>query len=227
MPGLALKHKKEFPIRWIIFLFIFCVILAAIGWYTYRWYMTGEEPPIVQAKSGNPEINEKPVTKEEVAEHTVPDDQPRYISIPSIDVSNTRIFPVGVTSTGQLDTPDNIDDAAWYEKSALPGSDYGAVLLDGHNGGISRNGVFAKLGSLQKGDRIMLERGDGKMFTYEVAENQSMSLEEVNKTGMKMMMQSADPDEEGLNIITCDGKWVPRLKQFDARIMLRAVRIDV
>lgn len=226
MPGLAIKHKREFPTRWVIFLLVVCTLLAAVGWYTYQWYMTGDTPPIVKAQSGDPKINEKPVTKSEIDEYTVPADQPRYISIPTIDVGETRIYPVGVTANNQLDVPKNIDDAAWYKDSALPGSGYGAVLIDGHNGGISRDGVFAKLGSLQNGDRITVERGDGEKFTYEVVENQSMSLDEVNKTGMKMMMQSAEEGKEGLNIITCDGKWVPRIKQFDARIMLRAVRID-
>ncbi|MGK2895994.1 MAG: class F sortase [Candidatus Saccharimonadales bacterium] len=226
MPGLEIRHKREYPFAWILILLVICTLFTAAGWYAYRWYMTGEVPPMVKAQSGDPEIDETPVTKEEISQHIVPADHPRYISIPAINVSQTRVLSVGVTSAGQLDVPDNIDDAAWYDKSALPGSGYGAVLIDGHNGGISRNGVFAKLGMLQKGDTIVIERGDGKKLIYKVIENQSMSLDEVNNTGMKMMMQSADPEKEGLNIITCDGKWIPRLKQFDARIMLRSVRIE-
>lgn len=226
MAGLAIHRKREFPFKVTIFLFFVCLTIATVGWYYYRWYTTGETPPVVQAKGGDPRIAEKPVTKQEIADHTVPATNPRYISIPSLDISNTRVFSVGVTRNGQLDVPKNIDDAAWYDKSATPGTGYGAVLLDGHNGGISRNGVFAKLSTLQQGDLIKIERGDGDIFTYEVAESQSMSLDEVNKTGMQMMMKSADEDKEGLNIITCDGKWVPRLQQFDRRIMLRAVRVD-
>jgi sortase (surface protein transpeptidase) len=100
------------------------------------------------------------------------------------------------------------------------------MLMDGHNGGITRNGVLAKLGTLQKSDIIEVERGDGRVFRYEVRENQSMDLEEVNTTGMKMMMQSAEVGKEALNLITCDGKWIPRYKQFDRRIMLRAVLVE-
>ena len=99
-------------------------------------------------------------------------------------------------------------------------------MIDAHNGGVSRNGVFAKLGTLKKGERITLERGDGQKFTYAVYENQSMTLDEVNSTGMRMMAESAVPSKEALNLITCDGKWVPRLGQFDRRIMLRAVLVD-
>ncbi len=53
-----------------------------------------------------------------------------------------------------------------------------------------------------------------------------MSLDDVNTKGMKMMAESAVPGKEALNLITCDGKWVPRLGQFDRRIMLRAVLVD-
>ena len=53
-----------------------------------------------------------------------------------------------------------------------------------------------------------------------------MSLDDVNTKGMKMMAESAVPGKEALNLITCDGKWAPRLGQFDRRIMLRAVLVD-
>ena len=76
------------------------------------------------------------------------------------------------------------------------------------------------------GDIIEVERGDGEKFRYEVRENQSMHLDEVNNGGMRMMMTSAEEGKEALNLITCDGKWVPRLNQFDRRIMLRATLID-
>jgi sortase (surface protein transpeptidase) len=86
--------------------------------------------------------------------------------------------------------------------------------------------VFAKLNTLSDGDQITIERGDGKKFTYSVVENESMPLDEVNNSGMKKMMKSADEDTEGLSLITCDGKWIPKIQQFDRRIMLRAVLED-
>ena len=79
---------------------------------------------------------------------------------------------------------------------------------------------------MENGDSIEIERGDGKIYRYEVRENQSMPLDEVNSSGMKMMMQSAETGKEALNLITCDGVWVPRLEQFDRRIMLRAVLVE-
>jgi sortase (surface protein transpeptidase) len=173
----------------------------------------------------DPSVDETEVTESQTKEHVVAAGEPRYLSIPSLGVYKARVFGTDVTESGALGAPKNLSDIAWYTKSATPGSD-GVMLMDGHNGGITRNGVLAKLGTLQKSDIIEVERGDGRVFRYEVRENQSMDLEEVNTTGMKMMMQSAEVGKEALNLITCDGKWIPRYKQFDRRIMLRAVLVE-
>lgn len=226
MAGLEIKQKRSFhPIRWAIWLTLLG-LLAASAYYGYRWFMTGELPPIPVVKAttvGLPDVEETVVTGGQVRAHTVPATHPRYISIPSIGVEQTRVFPVGVTKNNVLDTPKNIHDAAWYNKSATPGSGYGAVLIDAHNGGYTKDGIFAKLSKLVKGDEISVERGDGKVFTYIVTSNVTMGLDEVNERGMKEMMVSSDSSKEGLSLITCAGNYVPRLGQFDKRVMVRAV----
>lgn len=221
-------REKKRSYAWAITLLLgLLLIFGGAGWYVYRWYMHGEEPPIPVAAlvAADPTVDESEVSAQQIIEHTVPAAQPRYISIPSLSVSKTRVFSVGVDEANMLGSPANINDAAWYDKSATPGSG-GVVLIDGHNGGISKDGVFANLGTLQRGAIIEVERGDGERFRYEVRENQSMALDEVNASGMKMMMESAESGKEALNLITCDGKWVPQYKQFDRRIMLRAVLIE-
>lgn len=188
--------------------------------------MTGEVPPIsLPIVKADTAINEVAVKPSQIDAYTVLASNPRYISIPSLNIGKTRVFPVKVDANNQLGSTDNINDVAWYNKSATPGSG-GVVLIDGHSGGNSRDGVFAQLGTLKIGSEIIIERGDSKVYTYKVAGNQSMSLDEVNATGMKMMGQSAEAGKEGLSLITCDGKYVPRIKQFDRRIMLRAVLVD-
>lgn len=202
--------------------------LAAGGWYGYRWYVHGESLPInVPAfASANPDVDESDVSAQQVSDHYVAPHEPRYISIPSLGVNQTRVIGMGLNESGALADPANINDVAWYKDTGIRPGEGGVLLMNGHNGGITRDGVFAKLGSLSAGQTIEVERGDGKTFRYEVRENQSMALDDVNKNGMKMMLQSAEPGKEALNLITCDGVWVPRLQQFDRRIMLRAVLTD-
>ena len=226
--GLEIKHVREIHlIKWLFILLLISAV-AAMGYFGYRWYDTGEMPPLpIPIASADPSIDETPVTKKQVDEYTVSPTHPRYLSIPALGISKTRVTTVGVTQNGLLDVPNNINDVAWYTKSSTPGEGTGAVMIDGHNGGFSHDGVFAKLSTMKKGDEIHIERGDGKQFTYAVYDVRDMPLEEVNKTGMKELMYSAEPDKEGLSLITCSGKWIPKDQVFDHRIMLRAVRTEL
>lgn len=224
--GLHIDSKNNHHVgRWLALL-VFILITAAVGWYGFRWYTTGEGPPIpMPLVKADTRISETPISHNDIADYKVPASNPRYISIPAINVGKTRIYPIGTTKDGQLDTPSNIGDTAWYTQSSAPGSG-GVVLLDGHNGGTNKDGVFAKLSTLAVNDIITVERGDGKTFTYKVVENKIMSLDEANRTGMKNMMLPVVDGKESLSLVTCAGNWVPRDKVFDKRVMLRAVIVD-
>ncbi|MBC7512407.1 class F sortase [Candidatus Saccharibacteria bacterium] len=227
MSGLSIHHKQNFHvIRWVVSL----LLLAAIMLYAYfgvRWYNTGELSPLpLPVAAADATIDETPVTDKLVQAHTVAADEPRYIQIPRLNISQTRVTEVGVTDRNMLDVPKNIDDSAWYAKSAKPGSGVGAVVIDGHNGGVSRDGTFANLGTLRKDDQISVERGDGKVLTYEVHDVRDMPLDWVNNVGMKEMMYSIDPSKEGLNLITCSGKWIPKDKVYDRRVLVRATLVE-
>lgn len=228
-PGLNIDKTREHHfLRWLTAAIIVAAI-AVSAWYAYLWYTKGVTPPlpIVPASAmADPSIDETPVTAAQVDSHTVPSSHPRYISMPSLGIDKARVVSVGLTKQNLLDTPKNIADTAWFEKSATPGMGTGAVVIDGHNGGITRDGVFAKLASLNNGDIITIERGDGKKISYAVAENRTMSLQDANTKGMKDMMNSIDLSKEGLSLITCAGNWVPRDKVFDKRVMVRAVATD-
>jgi LPXTG-site transpeptidase (sortase) family protein len=223
MSGLQIQRKRNLHIfRWLFAIFM----LAAIVTYIYfgiRWYNTGELSPLplpVSAADGS--INEDKVSKKQIDAYTVPATDPRYIRIPSIGLYEARVLQVGVTANNMLDVPKTLDDTGWYGKSAKPGSGVGAVVIDGHNGGVTRDGIFARIDKLQPGDDITVERGDGKKFTYEVRDVRDMPLDWVNKVGMREMMRSVDPEEEGLSLITCSGKWIPKQQVFDRRVLVRA-----
>lgn len=195
-------------------------------YYAYQWFTTGSQPPIVSLPASalaDTSVDETPVTEDQKTDYTVPATNPRYISIPALNIAKARVQNVGLTKNNILDTPANISDAAWYNKSATPGQGYGAVLIDGHNGGVTRNGIFAGLDKLKTGDEIIIERGDGEKVTYTVAENKTESIQDANTTGMKRLMTPYDTSKEGLGLITCAGKWVPRDRVFDKRILVRAV----
>lgn len=226
--GLYIKQKRNYvgmTFKWLASLAVVAGILTA-GLMLYNWFNTGEKPgliPLPASALADPTVDESPVNLAMINEYKVPATHPRYITIPSLGIDRARVQSVGLTKNNMLDTPKNISDTAWYNKSALPGQGYGQTVIDGHNGGVSRDGVFAKLDKLKKNDEIIIERGDGKKITYYVTENKTELLKDVNETGMKRLMTPYVTSSGGLGLITCAGNWVPREKVFDKRVIVRAV----
>jgi hypothetical protein len=226
MSGLYLQRKREFGVSRWLFWVLLVAMLAIVTWYGYVWYTKGEKPPIIPLPASalaDPSTDESPVTDEALESYKVEPTHPRYLSIPSLGIAKARVQSVGLTKYNTLDMPSNINDTAWYNEGAYPGQGYGSVLIDGHNIGVSHNGVFANLDNLKNGDEIIIERGDGKIFKYAVVENQTESIREANVSGMKRLLTPFEPAKEGLGIITDAGNWVPRDKVFDKRILVRAV----
>jgi LPXTG-site transpeptidase (sortase) family protein len=186
--------------------------------------MANNRPPRKEPVSkANPDVDETIPTEKQVAEYTVAPNKPRYLSIPSLGVKNAIVREVGILKDGRLGTPVNIFDTAWYNASALPGSGSGAVLIDGHNGGPTLDGVFKRLGSLKEGAILTIERGDGQKFNYLVAEKQILSVAETDSY-MSTLLQSVEPGKEGLSLITCTGTWNNANGTYDKRVTIRAVR---
>jgi len=230
---MKVKHSKKKSRQVVVVALSVCWLLL-IGYTGFYLYVNFIQTKDISSSSGQTvashEVDETEVTQEKKDDYQVPSPSfPRYLSIPSLKISNARVVQIGtIKNTGQLDSPKSIYDAGWYTKSGLPGAGKGAVLIDGHNGGPTKGGIFENLGRLSKGSEIIIERGDGQRITYQVADNREMSVEDINNEsnplGMKTMLNSMDPKKEGLNMITCVGDWDYSKNTFNKRVMLRAVR---
>ena len=230
---MKVKHSKKKSRQVVVVALSVCWLLL-IGYTGFYLYVNFIQTKDISSSSSQTvashEVDETEVTQEKKDDYQVPNPSfPRYLSIPSLKISNARVVQIGtIKNTGQLDSPKSIYDAGWYTKSGLPGAGKGAVLIDGHNGGPTKSGIFENLGSLSKGSEIIIERGDGQRITYQVADNREMSVEDINNEsnplGMKTMLNSMDPKKEGLNMITCVGDWDYSKNTFNKRVMLRAVR---
>ena len=230
---MKVKHSKKKTRQVVVVALSVCWLLL-IGYTGFYLYVNFIQTKDISSSSSQTvashEVDETEVTQEKKDDYQVPNPSfPRYLSIPSLKISNARVVQIGtIKNTGQLDSPKSIYDAGCYTKSGLPGAGKGAVLIDGHNGGPTKGGIFENLGSLSMGSEIIIERGDGQRITYQVADNREMSVEDINNEsnplGMKTMLNSMDPKKEGLNMITCVGDWDYSKNTFNKRVMLRAVR---
>lgn len=217
-------------IGWLIVAFLAgCLIKVAVWEHMYYNEKEGTERAAIQevgvSAPEQQEVDETDVSADDRAAHVVAADKPRYLSIEKLGIVNARVREVGLTSDGALGTLANIFDVAWYRASGKPGQG-GTLLMDGHNGGPSKTGVFKHLGQLVVGDVITIERGDGAVFYYEVAENKTMSVAEANSY-MSTMQKSPVVGRESLSLITCTGEWSQSQRTYLSRTMLRATIIDV
>jgi len=227
MSGLQIHHKREFHLlRWLL-LVAAVALMGAYVFYGIRWFKTGELSPLplpVAAADGS--VDETKVTRRQISDYTVSKAEPRYLIMDDFLVKS-RIQKADLDNRKMFTMPKNLDDVVWYEKSVAPGSKgFGATVIAGRNIGASRDGTFSRLKKIDKRDILKIELGNGQVYKYEVRDIQEKSLEWVNQTGMTQMMSSMDTTKEGLSLITDSGKWIPSQKEFDSRVIVRAVRID-
>jgi sortase (surface protein transpeptidase) len=174
---------------------------------------------VVLPNNLTPEDEAQP-TVDQMSAYAVANDKPRYLRIPALNIF-ARVVEIGSTD-GQLGTPSNLHDVGWYFKSALPG-EKGASLMDGHGGGGNNSTVvFDKLSDLNNGDKIEIEMGDGRKFTYHIVEKKILTVSEADAY-MSTMLQVEGGATSGLNLVSCVGTWSLKEMQFDQRVMIRSV----
>lgn len=211
---------------WLIVAGIFIASFIRVATFEAKYYSEkeGSERVVIEETAHAPEVDETEITEEQVVEYTVAYDRPRYLTIEKLGIKNARILAVGLTTNGELGTPNNIFDAGWYDASGKPGQG-GTLLLDGHNGGPTKIGIFKYLPSLDKGDKIIVERGDGTIFNYEVVENTTVSLDEADGY-MAVALRTPIAGKESLSIITCTGEWSQERSTYLSRQFTRAILIE-
>ena len=207
------------------------VIVAASGYLAWDTYMTnqsvknsfdgGGAASAMSISGTNPATaDQTAISQQDMLAYTVPSDQPRYIRIPAINV-NARVMSVGVNSRGNIDTPANLNDTAWYDGSAKPGQE-GQVFIDGHTSFSSAiYAAFNDLPKLQQGDLITIERGDGQQINYHVTEVKTVDADKVD------MGEALNPPEgakRGLTLMTCTGTFNYRTQTADERLIVYAVQ---
>lgn len=205
-----------------IFLIVFFVKVATFehNYYNEKEGSERAETAVVETE----ELDETPPTDDQVKEHKVAADQPRYLSISKLGINKARVISVGVKVNGALGTPNNIFDVGWYKESGKPGEG-NTMVIDGHNGGPHVYGVFKKLPELVSGDIITIERGDGQIFNYKVVENKTVLLSEADNY-MKTAFKSPEDGKESVTLISCTGEWSQKQGTYLSRQFTRAVLIN-
>lgn len=227
---ISFKINKQRVLTILRYVAVAVIILASVylAWDTYTTNQsvknsfggTGAASAMSIAGTNPATADQTAVSQEDKAAYTVPSDQPRYIFIPKLGV-NARVMSVGVNSKGNIDTPANLNDTAWYDGSAKPGQE-GQVFIDGHTSFSSTiNAAFNNLGQLQEGDQITIEKGNGEKINYQVKTVKTVAADEVD------MGEALNPPEgatKGLTLMTCTGTFNYQTQTADQRLIVYAVQ---
>lgn len=216
--------KKNWPrVLWGVLGVLVLLFLVRVIFWEHEYYRSkeGSERAVAPVTSN---VDENDVTDDQKAAYTVAPDRPRYISINRLNVKNARVLGLGINNKGEIDTPANIFDTAWYTSSGKPGAG-GTMIINGHNGGPTRDGVFKHLPDLTNGDVVVIERGDGQIFKYKVVESNTIPLDQADDY-MATAQRSPEKGKESLTLISCTGQWSQAQQTYLSRQFVRAVLID-
>jgi hypothetical protein len=126
--------------------------------------------------------------------------QPVRLRVPRIDV-DTGLMSLGLTAKRELEVPplSKADTASWYHRSPLPG-DVGPAIVAGHIDSQTGPAVFFRLRELRRGDRVLVDRSDGRRATFTVDHVDEVAKDEFPTR----RVYGATPRPE-LRLITCGG----------------------
>ncbi len=169
-------------------------------------------PPIPEAGSGN-HREVKPQ-----ADVQLPASDPKGIRIPDIQVSSPLIF-TGLNPDGSPAVPkgDDVDKASWLTTSVSPGVKGTAIILWHVDSIKSGPSVFFNLGKLKPGQKIYVDRSDGKTAVYTVA-----AVEAFDRDKFPSEAVYGRADYAALNLITCGGQWDAARQEYSQNIVVFA-----
>jgi LPXTG-site transpeptidase (sortase) family protein len=145
---------------------------------------------------------------------------PDRLIIPKINV-DAHIKFVGLDANGDMATPGNPTDVAWYQPGPQPGM-LGSAVIDGHlNTKYVKQAVFYNLNKLQSGDEVQVRTVDGQVLVFKVTKVQEYA--EDAPAGEIFAKVGTVPY---LNLISCAGDWDPVKKVYNSRIVVFTERVS-
>jgi hypothetical protein len=128
--------------------------------------------------------------------------QPVRIQIPALHV-DAEVIPVGVTSAGALEVPENVTQAAWYQAGATPGEAATAIIAAHVDFG-GKLGLFNQLHNLKKGDVIIVTDLSRHVRRFTAVMGRLFPKSDPS-TVQALAAASATPGKPQLALITCGG----------------------
>jgi LPXTG-site transpeptidase (sortase) family protein len=143
---------------------------------------------------------------------------PVSLTIPIIGV-DAKMITLGLEPNGTLEVPTTTTVVGWYTGSPRPGAIGSAIIVghvDNHNG----PGVFFRLRTLKRGDKVYVRRADGTLAEFRVTSVQTYLKDHFPTE----TVYGPTPDAE-LRLITCGGVFDRAIGHYLSNIIVYATEV--
>ena len=123
---------------------------------------------------------------------------PARLQIPAIGV-DTALVRLGLDPAGALEVPRRFEVAGWWTGGVRPG-ERGPAVIAGHVDSYTGPAVFFRLGTLRRGNRVVVERRDGSRLRFTVRR-----VEHYAKQRFPARRVYGPTRRPELRLITCSG----------------------
>lgn len=174
-----------------------------------------------ESTSEDDDVDTTEPSETEIAEYHVAAHLPRYITIRSLGIYNSRVEQSGIGANGEMSVPYNTWNTGWYINSDLPGKIGGTAVIDGHSG--DAHCIFNNLPKIKIGAEIVIEMGDEKTkYTYVVTSTATKKIGDEANNYMETAL-AKKPGTASLTLITCTGDWWQQSRTYSHRFFVHAV----
>jgi sortase (surface protein transpeptidase) len=154
-------------------------------------------PGVTKSPTPRPLRND---VRDQISSLVLPESHPLALSIPRIGVSS-RLVDLGLDPNGELEVPRDPATAGWFSGGAAPGA-LGPAVIAGH---VTWNGapaVFYRLAALRHGDRVQVNRRDGRTAVFTVTR-----VAQFTKSRFPTQAVYGEVNNAALRLITCGGTY--------------------
>ncbi len=187
----------------------FVIVIAALDVLIWCGVLAYDvRAPAVQANAGVPPV---PAAWARIG-------APARIRIPGIAV-DAAIEKVGLAADKSMGVPKDPLNAAWFSLGPRPGETGSAVIAGHVNWFYGATGAFEHLHDVKTGDTIVVQDDVGASISFVVRE-----IRTYDAAADATEVFSSHDGKAHLNLITCDGVWDKRDKQYSKRLVVFADR---
>jgi LPXTG-site transpeptidase (sortase) family protein len=173
-----------------------------------------------EAQAGVDAAPETPVPEPTPEPPPPPSDAPiTRLRIQGIGI-DANVIVLGVDGEGVMQAPKTATDIAWYDFSARPGFGSNAVFAAHVDFAGVGPAVFWRLRELSEGAEIEVRLEDGTSYQYRVVFSRTYSA---NEAPIEEIIGATGLDS--ITLITCDGTFNTRTREYDRRLVVRAERL--